>query len=155
MTPYLLLKAIHIVSSTILFGTGLGTAFFKWIVDRTGNVGAICVVSEKVVLADWLFTSPAIVVQAVSGVALARLAGYPLTHGWIAYAIALYCIAGLCWLPVVWLQMRMRDLARESDLHGTALAPAYRVYARAWFWLGVIAFGSLVVVFWLMVAKPT
>ena len=154
MTAYFTLKAVHIVSSTVLFGTGLGTAFFKWAVDRSGSVAAIRVVSERVVLADWLFTSPAIVVQAVTGVALARLMGFPLTHGWVAYAIGLYCIAGLCWLPVVWLQMRMRDLARDSDLRGTPLAATYWAYARIWFWLGVPAFTSLVVVFWLMVAKP-
>jgi uncharacterized membrane protein len=155
VTPHVFLKAIHIVSSTILFGTGLGTAFFKWVVDRSGNVAAIRVVSEKVVLADWLFTSPAIVIQAVTGIALARLMGFPLTHGWVAYAIALYCIAGLCWLPVVWLQMRMRDLAHDSDSDGRPLPSAYWVYARIWFWLGVPAFLSLVVVFWLMVAKPS
>jgi uncharacterized membrane protein len=127
VTPSVPLKAIHIV---ILFGTGLGTAFFKWIVDRSGNVAAIRVVSERVVLADWLFTSPAIVIQAVTGIALARLMGFPITHGWVAYAIALYCIAGLCWLPVVWLQMRMRDLARDSDSHCESLAPTYWTYAR-------------------------
>jgi len=118
VTAYFFLKAVHIVSSTVLFGTGLGTAFFKWAVDRSRSVAAIRVVSERVVLADWLFTSPAIVVQAVTGVALARLMGFPLTHGWVAYAIGLYCIAGLCWLPVVWLQMRMGDLARDSDFAG-------------------------------------
>ncbi len=154
MTPYVLLKGIHVISSTILFGTGLGTAFFKWIVDRTGSVAAIRIVSEKVVLADWLFTSPAIVVQAITGIILARLLGLPLAHGWVAYAIGLYCVAGLCWLPVVWLQMRMRALARDSDSNGTSLANTYWVYARVWFWLGVLAFLSLVVVFWLMVAKP-
>lgn len=155
MTGYYTLKAIHIVSSTVLFGTGLGTAFFKWTVDRSRSVAAIRVVSERVVLADWLFTSPAIAVQAVTGIALARLMGFPLTHGWVACAIGLYCIAGLCWLPVVWLQMRMRDLARDSDSQGMPLAPTYWVYARVWFWLGVPAFLSLVVVFWLMVAKPS
>ena len=155
MTGYYTLKAIHIVSSTVLFGTGLGTAFFKWTVDRSRSVAAIRVVSERVVLADWLFTSPAIAVQAVTGIALARLMGFPLTHGWVACAIGLYCIAGLCWLPVVWLQMRMRDLARDSDSQGMPLAPTHWVYARVWFWLGVPAFLSLVVVFWLMVAKPS
>jgi uncharacterized membrane protein len=132
----------------------LGTAFFKWIVDRSGNVAAIRVVSEKVVLADWLFTSPAIVIQAVTGVALARLMGFRITHGWVAYAITLYCVAGFCWVPVVWLQVRMRDLARDSDSKGNPLASTYWSYARVWFWLGVPAFFSLVVVFWLMVAKP-
>jgi len=152
---YLTLKAIHIVSSTVLFGTGLGTAFFKWIVDRAGSVVAIRVVGEKVVLADWLFTSPAIVIQAATGITLARLLGFPLTHGWLAYAIGLYCLAGLCWLPVVWLQMRMRDIARDSEARAIALPPKYWTYARMWFWLGVPAFLSVIVVFWLMVAKPS
>jgi uncharacterized membrane protein len=155
VTAYVALKAIHIISSTILFGTGLGTAFFKWAVDRSENVAAIRVVSERVVLADWLFTSPAIVIQAATGISLARLAGYPLTHGWVAYAIGLYLVAGLCWLPVVWLQMRMRDIARASEFSGASLDHRYWAYARTWFWLGVPAFLSLVVVFWLMVAKPS
>ena len=155
MIPYLTVKAVHVISATILFGTGIGTAFFKWAVDRSGSVAAIRVVSASVVLADWLFTSPAIVVQAATGIALARAMGFPLTHGWVAYAIGLYCIAGACWLAVVWLQMRMRDLARQSDADGTALPAAYWRYARIWFWLGLPAFSSLVVVFWLMVAKPS
>ncbi len=154
MTAYVALKAIHVVSSTVLFGTGLGTAFFKWAVDRSGNVAAIRVVSERVVLADWLFTSPPIMIQAVTGISLARLVGYPLTHGWVACAIGLYLVAGLCWLPVVWLQMRMRDIARLSESKGTPLDLQYWAYARTWFWLGVPAFLSLIVVFWLMVAKP-
>jgi len=154
VTPYFALKAIHIVSSTVLFGTGLGTAFFKWIVDRAGSVVAIRVVGEKVVLADWLFTSPAIVVQAVTGITLSRLLGFPLTHGWLAYAIGLYCLAGLCWLPVVWLQIRMRDMARDSAARATSLPLQYWTYARVWFWLGVPAFLSVIIVFWLMVAKP-
>lgn len=154
MSGYLAIKTLHIISATVLFGTGLGTAFFKWMVDRTGNVTAIRVVSEKVVLADWIFTSPAIVAQLVSGVALASLMGYPLTQGWVAWAIALYCLAGLCWIPVVGLQLRMRRLAREAERNGAALDGRYWKCARAWFWLGVAAFSALVVVFWLMVAKP-
>lgn len=154
MNTYFWLKLIHIVSSTLLFGTGLGTAFFKWMVDRTGNVAAIRVVSEKVVLADWLFTSPAIVVQALTGIALASLLGYPLTRGWVAYAIALYVLAGACWIPVVGLQLRMRDLAREADRNSAPLNGRYWAYARLWFWLGVPAFTAVLIVFWLMVTKP-
>ena len=154
MSSYLLLKAVHVISATVLLGTGLGIAFFKWITDRTGNTGAIRVVSEKVVLADWLFTLPAILVQAATGVALARLLGYPLFRGWLAWAIVLFCVAGLCWIPVVWLQLRMRDLARMSEREGAPMGALYRSYARVWFWLGVPAFASVVVVFWLMIAKP-
>ena len=154
MNAYFSLKTIHIISSTILFGTGLGTAFFKWFVDRAGNVGAIRIVSEKVVLADWLFTSPAIVVQAVTGVVMANLLRYPLTHGWLAYAIGLYCLAGICWIPVVVLQLRMRDLARQAERDGAALTGRYWIYARTWFWLGVPAFASVLIIFCLMVMKP-
>lgn len=155
MSAYFILKAIHVTSAAVLFGTGLGIAFFKWITDRTGNVAAIRVVSEKVVLADWLFTLPAIIVQALTGFALAGLMGYPLSHGWLAWSIALFLLAGACWIPVVWLQIRMRNLARVSEREGQYLVPAgYRVYARLWFWLGVPAFAAVVVIFWLMVAKP-
>jgi uncharacterized membrane protein len=154
MTAYFLLKLIHIVSSTVLFGTGLGTAFFKWTVDRSGNVSAIRVVSEKVVLADWLFTTPAIVVQPVTGVMLALRMGYSLGHGWLLYALCLYGLAGVCWIPVVRLQIRMRDLARAAERAGTTLDAMYWRLARRWFWLGVPAFTSVVIVFWLMVHKP-
>ena len=154
MNSYLALKVVHVVSATILFGAGLGTAFFKWAIDRSGRVAAMRVVAEKVVLADWLFTTPAILVQIATGVALARLLGYPLTRGWVACALVLYFFAGACWIPVVLLQLRMRDLARAADQRGTALEEHYWAYARAWFWLGVLAFTSIIVVFWLMIAKP-
>ncbi len=154
MSAYLLLKTLHVISSTVLFGTGLGTAFFKWSVDRTGSVRAMRIVSERVVLADALFTAPAAVIQPATGLALGWLLGYPFTRGWIGLAIALYCLAGTCWLVVVWLQLRMRALVRVSDSTGRPLSERYWRYARIWFWLGVPAFGALVVVFALMVAKP-
>ena len=90
----------------------------------------------------------------IRGLALARLLGYPLNHGWLAWSIALFCLAGICWVLVVWLQLRMRDLARTSAREGTSISSRYRVYARLWFWLGVPAFTAVVLVFWLMVAKP-
>jgi uncharacterized membrane protein len=154
VSAYFLLKAIHITSAAVLFGTGLGIAFFKWITDRTGNAVAIRVVSEKVVLADWLFTLPAIIVQLLTGLMLARLLGYPLTHGWLGWSLALFCLAGACWIPVLWLQIRMRDLARASEREGLPVGADYRTYARLWFWLGVPAFTAVVLVFWIMVAKP-
>jgi uncharacterized membrane protein len=155
VSSYFILKATHITSAAVLFGTGLGIAFFKWITDRTGNLSAIRVVSEKVVLADWLFTLPAIIVQALTGWALARLMGYPLSHGWLAWSIALFLLAGACWIPVVWLQIRMRSLARTSEREGRPLPSGYRAFARVWFWLGVPAFAAVALVFWLMVVKPS
>ena len=154
MTGYLWLKTLHIVSAAVLFGTGLGIAFFKWAADRSGNVQAIRVVAERVVWADWLFTTPAIVVQAVTGVLLARCVGFPLTSGWLLRAIALYIVAGGCWIPVVWLQIRMRDLARSAAASGLPLDAGYWRYARLWSWLGVPAFAAVLAIFGLMVFKP-
>ena len=155
MSPYFVLKAIHIASAAVLFGTGLGIAFFKWITDRSGSVAAIRVVSEKVVVADWLFTLPAIIVQAATGLALIRTLHYPLSQFWLVGSIGLFCLAGLCWIPVVWLQIRMRDMARASERNAAAsMGRRYRSYARLWFWLGVPAFAAVIVIFWLMVTKP-
>lgn len=154
MNVYLLVKWLHILSATILFGTGIGIAFFKWMADRDGDVRAIRLSAERTVLADWLFTTPAVIVQPLSGAALAHLAGFPIATGWVFYSLMLYAVAGGCWLPVVWLQLRMRDLAQTADDDGAALAARYWVYARCWFWLGVPAFLALLAVYWLMVAKP-
>jgi uncharacterized membrane protein len=151
---YLWLKTLHVVSATILFGTGLGIAFFKLAADRSGSVAAIRVTAERVVWADWLFTTPAIVTQAVTGLALAKLAAFPLLTGWVFAAILLYLVAGVCWLPVVWLQIRMRDLARAAERAGIVPDERYWRCARLWFWLGVPAFAAVLGVFVLMVLKP-
>jgi uncharacterized membrane protein len=155
MTMYLFLKWLHVVSATIMFGTGIGIAFFKWITDRSGDVRAIRISAERTVLADWIFTTPSVIVQPISGIAMAHLAGYPVMTGWVFYSILLYVLAGCCWLPVLWLQLRMRALARVADRAGTALTSQYWTYARCWFWLGVPAFLALLAVYWLMIAKPS
>ena len=154
MNIYLWIKTLHILSAGVLFGTGLGIAYFKWAVDRSGHVGAIRVTSEKVVIADWIFTSVAVVVQPITGIALAQIAGFPLLEGWIGYSLLLYVLIGLCWLPVVFLQIRMRDLAKTADRDGMPLSDRYWRYCRTWHWLGVPAFSLLLIVYWLMVFKP-
>ncbi len=108
---YLVLKWVHILSATLLFGTGLGSAFYKLMTDQTGNLEAIAQTNRTVVLADWLFTTPTVILQPITGVWLALAVGYPLSSSWIVLSVLLYVIAGLCWLPVVYLQIRMRDLA--------------------------------------------
>ncbi len=150
---YAIIKTLHIVSSTLLFGTGLGTAFFMWQANRSKDVAAIAHTAKRVVLADWLFTLPTVVIQPASGYALMILAGLPLT-GWIALSLGLFALAGLCWLPVVWLQIRMHKLAAEAQTAQTPLPPIYWSYARTWTLLGIPAFSAMIVVFFLMVAKP-
>jgi uncharacterized membrane protein len=151
---YLALKSIHLLSMVLLFGTGLGSAFYKFMTDRRGDVAAIASTNRLVVLADWLFTTPTIVIQPITGIALAKLAGWPLTTPWIAAALGLYLVAGICWLPVVWLQIRMRELSEACQRTGSPLPPQYRRLARIWFWLGVPAFIAMVTVVGIMVFKP-
>ncbi len=151
---YLWLKWIHILSSTLLFGTGLGIAFFLWIAHRRGDVHAIAATARTVVLADTCFTAPAVVVQLGTGLALMHVLGTPLTQFWIACALGLFVLVGACWLPVLWLQIRARDLAVAAARDGTPLPPAYFRAMRWWFWLGWPAFLSVMAIFWLMVFKP-
>jgi uncharacterized membrane protein len=151
---YVLVKWLHILSSTFLFGTGIGSAFYMLFTSLSRDVRATAVVVRHVVLADWLFTTPTIIIQPLTGFYLIHLAGYPLTSRWIVWTIALYLLAGACWLPVVWLQIRMRGFAQDAVKAGTELPPIYWRYLRYWVLLGIPAFLALVVVFYLMVAKP-
>ncbi len=155
MNVYVLLKLLHILSSTLLFGTGLGTAFFMWFTWRSGNLAAIATAARLTVRADWLFTTPAVLLQPITGVALVRLMGFPWHTPWLLAAIALYLLTGACWLPVVWLQLRVRDLAVAALADGqTSPPPICQRYMRRWFALGWPAFLAVLGIFWLMVAKP-
>ena len=154
MNIYIAIKLIHILSSTVLFGTGLGTAFHMWMTHRTGDVRAIANAARLTVLADWLFTTPAVIMQPLTGLALARFGGFGFGQSWLVVAILLYLLAGACWLPVVWLQLRVRRIAAEAFAAQSPLPPEYFRCMRAWFALGWPAFVAVVVVFWLMVAKP-
>jgi uncharacterized membrane protein len=151
---YLVVKWLHVLSSTLLFGTGLGSAFYMYFAGRSRDVRAIAVVTRHVVIADWLFTATTVVFQPLSGLYLMHLAGIPLTARWIMWSFALYFLAGACWLPVVWLQLRMRDMARAAVDANTPLPERYWRYQRIWVALGWPAFLALVVVFYLMIAKP-
>lgn len=150
---YLSLKYLHILSMVLLFGTGLGSAFYKWMADRSGNLAHIAVVNRHVVLADWIFTTPTVIFQPLSGLGMVYLLGLPLATPWVAISLGLYVFAGVCWLPVVWLQIQMRNLAAAALISQTALPAQYWHYARLWFWLGVPAFIAMVLVVFLMVFK--
>jgi uncharacterized membrane protein len=152
---YVILKWLHILSSTLLFGLGLGTAFHFFIVSRSRDPRAIAVMAGSMVLADWLFTMSTIVFQPLSGLYLMSLMNLPIATPWIIWAFVLYLIAGACWVPVVWIQMRMRAIARIAVTHGHDLGPEFWRLRRIWIALGIPAFVALVVVFYLMVAKPT
>jgi len=150
---YAILKTLHILSMVLLFGTGLGSAFYKWMADRSGNVAHIAVTNRHVVLADWIFTTPTVIFQPISGLWMVYLLDMPLTTPWIAASLFLFVLAGICWLPVVWLQIKMRNVASDAVTRRTPLPDIYWRMARWWFWLGVPAFTSMVLVVALMAFK--
>ncbi|HEY4080934.1 MAG TPA: DUF2269 domain-containing protein [Burkholderiaceae bacterium] len=155
MNLYALIKTLHVISSVLLVGTGFGSAFYMFFVNRSGNLQAQTVVARLVVRADWWFTTPAVIIQPISGLALAHMAGWPLDSGWLLAALVLFVFAGICWLPVVWLQIRMAAMLKTvSEQGGGELPQKYWDYAKLWERLGYPAFIAMVVVFYLMVAKP-
>ena len=154
MSAYLLYKLAHILSSVVLVGVGAGSAFYLFFTLRTRNVEAIAAVSRLVVIADWCFTTPAIIVQPVTGYLLMQTLGFTFGMAWIQWTLALYALAGICWLPVVWLQIRLRDMARDAQARQAQLPPRFWRYAKYWELLGYPAFIAMVVIYWLMVFKP-
>ena len=148
------IKYAHILGATVLFGTGLGTAFHMWMTHRSGDVRAIAVASRNTVLADWLFTTPAVIMQPLTGALLIWHYGYALTDWWILASIGLYVLTGLCWLPVVGLQIRAARLSAKAAATGAALPPDYHRTMRIWFLLGWPAFIAVLVIFHLMLFKP-
>lgn len=151
---YEILLFAHVVGATVLLGTGAGIAFFMVISNRSRDPVLIAHVSGIVVLADTVFTATAAIIQPITGGLLAHHVGWPLFEGWIAVSLALYVFVGLFWLPVVWMQLRMRDFARAARDGGTELPPAYHRLYKWWFAFGFPAFAAVMAIVWLMITKP-
>ena len=151
---YFVLKFMHLVGACVLLGTGAGIAFFMLLAHFSGKAVVIAGVARIVVIADFLFTATAVVAQPITGVLLARSVGYSLADFWVFWSIVLYLVTGAFWLPVVFMQMRLRDLAAEAARTGSPLPPAYRRLFWWWFAFGFPAFGAVLAILWLMIAKP-
>ncbi len=152
---YLVLKYLHVIGAVTILGTGSGIAFFMLMAHRSGDVAFIARTAGIVVLADMVFTATAVAAQPVTGYLLLMEMGLPPTEGWIVASLVLYGVAGAFWLPVLWMQRRMRDLAAAAAAAGTMLPPAYHRLFRLWFVFGIPGFGSVLAIVWLMIAKPS
>jgi uncharacterized membrane protein len=152
---YLILKWLHVLNAAVLFGAGAGIAFFMLMAWRTKDAAVFAAVARMVVLADFIFTATAVVLQPLTGVGLILTAGYAWNEPWLVASYALYVLTGACWLPVVWIQMRAARLAAAARERGEqALPKAARRLMRVWFWLGWPAFTAVAATYWLMIAKP-
>ena len=151
---YLILKWIHILSAILLLGTGLGSAFYVWRAHRSGDLQAIRFVLKNVILADWWFTVPTIILLPVSGLWLMRIAsGYDFSSLWLWLSLVLFVIAGLCWVPAAFLQYKMKALSEQAQ-DKESLPGTYWKYERLWSILGITAFPAVFVIFTLMIFKP-
>jgi uncharacterized membrane protein len=154
VTLYFILKFLHVIGAAVLLGTGAGIAFFMLMAHRTGNTNTIAAVARIVVIADFIFTATAVVLQPITGVWLAYESGYSLTERWILLSIALYILTGAFWLPVVWMQMQMRQIAVQAAKTATELPPRYYRLFWTWFAFGFPAFTAVLGIFWLMISRP-
>jgi uncharacterized membrane protein len=154
MTLYFAIKYLHVLGAIVILGTGTGIAFFMLMAHRSGDAAFIARTAATVVVADMLFTLTAVLLQPVSGGLLMVLSATPLTEHWLMAALALYAVAGLFWIPVIFMQIEMRDLARSAATRREPLPPRYFVLFRRWFLFGIPGFGSVMMILWLMIAKP-
>ncbi|WP_158668700.1 DUF2269 family protein [Bradyrhizobium guangdongense] len=154
MTLYLLVKYLHVLGAIVILGTGTGIAFFMLMAHRTHDAEFIARTASVVVVADAIFTLSAVIFQPVSGGLLMMLSATSITEHWLLASLALYAIAGLFWIPVVFMQIEMRDLARKAADQRTALPERYFILFRRWFAFGFPGFGATMVILWLMIAKP-
>ena|SRR5580704_8440648 len=152
---YFVVKFLHVLGAIVILGTGAGIAFFVVMAHRTGDALFVARTAAVVVVADFLFTATAIVVQPITGYFLLRELGLSLGEGWVVASLVLYVVAGAFWIPVVWMQMRMRDLAAAAAATGAPLPAAYQKLFRIWFAFGFPGFGSVLLIVWLMIAKPS
>ncbi len=148
------LRWAHVIGAAVLLGTGAGIAFFMLMAHRTGDAKIVAHTASTVVMADWLFTASAVVLQPITGILLASAVGWDLSEGWIVVSLVLYVVTGAFWLPVVWIQLRLRDLAQEAQKRGNALPAEYYKLFRIWFLCGFPAFAAVLGIFWLMLTRP-
>ncbi|QKC90891.1 DUF2269 domain-containing protein [Mesorhizobium sp. NZP2234] len=149
-----ILRWAHVIGGTVLFGTGAGIAFFMLMAQRSGRADIVAHVAGTVVIADTIFTATAVIVQPITGVLLAQAVGWPLSEGWIVLSLLLYVVTGLFWLPVVWIQIRIRNLARQAAIENVALPAEEKRLFRIWFACGFPAFAAVLAILWLMVTRP-
>jgi len=153
MEYYLTLKLIHILAAVIVTGTGSGIAFFMFMANRSNNPQAIYVTTQHVIVGDWIFTTPAVITQIVTGIFLMNIQGYSFFAPWFYWVMGLFTFIGVCWLPVLRIQYKLRDLAKISvDLN--EVTPEFKSLMKTWTLLGIPAFSAILGIFWLMVFKP-
>jgi uncharacterized membrane protein len=154
MTAYFLVKYLHVLGAIVILGTGSGIAFFMLMAHRSRDADFIARTAGVVVIADMLFTLSAVIAQPITGGILMMLSSTDFSERWLLASLVLYAVAGLFWVPVIFMQIEMRDLACLAAEKGEGLPSRYFALFRRWFWFGIPGFGSVMIILYLMIAKP-
>ena len=154
MTVYFAVKYLHVLGAIVILGTGSGIAFFMLMAHRSRDAAFVARTAAVVVIADMIFTLTAVILQPVSGGLLMMLSATAVTERWLMVSLALYAVAGAFWIPVVFMQIEMRNLARSAERKAEPLPPRYFALFRRWFAFGIPGFGSVMIILWLMIAQP-
>lgn len=153
MEYYLILKLIHILAAVVVTGTGAGIAFFMFMANRSNNPQVIYITTKHVILGDWIFTTPAVITQIITGILLMNMQGYSFSAPWFYWVVGLFSLIGICWLPVLRIQYKLRELAKIS-VDSNQVTPEFKSLMKTWTLLGIPAFTAIIGIFWLMVFKP-
>jgi uncharacterized membrane protein len=154
VTVYFFVKYLHVIGAIVILGTGAGIAFFMLMAHRSGDAAYIARTAATVVIADMLFTLAAVILQPVTGGLLMMLSSTSFAERWLSASLVLYALAGLFWIPVIFMQIEMRDLASAAAAGSQPMPPRYFTLFRRWFWFGIPGFSSVMIILWLMIAKP-
>jgi uncharacterized membrane protein len=154
MTAYFLVKYLHVLGAIVILGTGSGIAFFMLMAHKSRDPAYIARTAATVVIADMLFTLTAVILQPITGAVLMVLSATSLGERWLLTSLVLYAVAGLFWIPVIFMQIEMRNLARKAVAQSEVLPSRYFALFRRWFAFGIPGFGSVMIILWLMIAKP-
>jgi uncharacterized membrane protein len=152
---YLAVKYLHVLGAIVILGTGSGIAFFMLMAHRSRDAAFIARTAAVVVIADMIFTLSAVLLQPISGGLLMVLSATGFAERWLAVSLAFFALAGAFWIPVVFMQVDMRNLARTAAEKREPLPPRYFALFRRWFLFGIPGFGSVMIILWLMIAKPS
>ncbi len=145
---YFLLKLIHILSATLMIGTGLGSAFYLYLTYKKSAVQTVKEVLNFVILADTIFTTPSVIIQLITGIMLSDLLGLLYTD-WFWLVLAVSVIVLVLWLRAAFIQFKLKKLLEEEN----KLSPKFHHLMNIWFILGVPSFGGAIYLYYLMVYR--
>ncbi|MDQ0115862.1 DUF2269 family protein [Paenibacillus harenae] len=145
---------LHLLGVLLMAGNIITAAFWKIRADLAGNPIVIHQAAKNVMIADYAFTIPGLVMIIVSGGAMASESGVTWTGiNWLTLSLILLSVTGIIWLAIlIPLQRKMIRSSADGIKTGT-ISAEYRRASRQWAIYGVAATLLPIIILYLMVMK--